>query len=303
MEELKTHIKVPDEFLRPHKELHNIFGDGIARVFSYDFSTANKCYENRVAAVSLVASVCYSNEKSLGSISLFDRLACESHSLPSSSFEFVPVLLNPRESSHALLLSQLDSNVRKYGEWIEDDKYLLTNYRALVYDCEKHVKDLTDENNINSIKKLYLEIYNTDAECKIIQKHFKVFQYKVDLPTMGQMVRHRVNWQVLSRRYVSGKKVPFEFYISDKMQNVVSNEGETSTTQLLELCVEHYFKAIADGVKAEDARRIIPQGAYTTFWGAYQPQQLENFFKLRLDSHAQKEIRLVAQAMQEMIKD
>ena len=33
-----------------------------------------------------------------------------------------------------------------------------------------------------------------------------------------------------------------------------------------------------------------------------QPKQLDNFFKLRLDSHAQKEIRLLAEAMKDMLE-
>lgn len=37
-----------------------------------------------------------------------------------------------------------------------------------------------------------------------------------------------------------------------------------------------------------------------TLSGAYQPNQLNNFFKLRLDKSAQYEIRLVAEAMKEL---
>ena len=33
------------------------------------------------------------------------------------------------------------------------------------------------------------------------------------------MVRHRISWQELSRRYVSGKRVTFEFYVSDKLKD------------------------------------------------------------------------------------
>ena len=47
---------------------------------------------------------------------------------------------------------------------------------------------------------------------------------------------------------------------------------------------------------------IIPQAAYTQIWGAFQPKQLENYFKLRLDKTAQWEIQKTAKAMQELIK-
>ena len=74
-----------------------------------------------------------------------------------------------------------------------------------------------------------------------------------------------------------------------------------STEKLIEMCIEHYYQALMQGVKPQEARRIIPQAAYTQIWGAFQPKQLENYFKLRLDESAQWEIRMVSKAMQELI--
>ena len=287
----------------------NIFNDGIAFVENWDFSRANLNNENRIHAITLIASICYQNPKALNSISLYDRLMCESSSLPSSSFEFVPVLLNPLKDEHKILLGNVNSNVRKFGEWVEDGKYLLTNYRALVYDCEERCEMFSDDETINEIKQQYLNTFNTEEECEIIKRHFVVLKNHIDLPTFGQYVRHRINWQVVSRRYVSGKKMPFEFYVSKKMKDIKSYHSiDTSETQLdtdnvINICLEHYFAALDAGVKPEEARRIIPQAAYTTAWCAMQPKQLENFLKLRLDSHAQKEIRLVAEAIQELLQN
>ena len=277
----------------------NIFNDGIAFVENWDFSRANLSNENRIHAITLIASICYQNPKALNSDSLYNRLMAESSGLPSSSFEFVPVLLNPLKEEHKVLLGNVNSNVRKFGEWVEDGKYLLTNYRAVIYDCEERCSLFTDEETINDIKNQYLNVFNTEEECKIIAKHFVVLKNHIDLPTFGQYVRHRINWQVVSRRYVSGKKMPFEFYISEKMKDV--NSGK-STQDVIDICLAHYFAALESGVKPEEARRIIPQAAYTTAWSAMKPKQLENFMKLRLDSHAQKEIRLVAEATQELLQ-
>ena len=41
----------------------NIFGDNIAFVEQYDFSTANTNEENRIKAITQVASICYQNPK------------------------------------------------------------------------------------------------------------------------------------------------------------------------------------------------------------------------------------------------
>ena len=284
----------------------NIFDDGIAFTEQWDFSRANLNEENRINAITKIASICYQNPKALNSDSLYNRLMAESMGLPSSSFEFVPVLFDYKILKNDFFyksdITIEDSYCLKYGEKIEDGKYLLTNFRAVIYDFEKYGLDLRD-------------FYNTKKECKIIKKHFKVFNYKVDFPTRSQMVRHRVNWQELSRRYVSGERVPFEFYISEKMKKVISKtnftissnnenidlEVNTTTSNLLRMCLEHYKKALEDGVKPQEARRIIPQAAYTQIWGAFQPTQYENFMKLRDDEvHAQWEIAQVAKAMREL---
>ena len=75
----------------------NIFGDDIAFVEQYDFSKANISEENRIKAITKVASICYQNPKAIGSESLYNRLLAESKGLPSSSAEFVPVLLTEEE--------------------------------------------------------------------------------------------------------------------------------------------------------------------------------------------------------------
>lgn len=272
----------------------NIFGDNIAYVESYDFSKANMSNENRMKTITQVASICYQNPKAFGSESLYNRLAAESHSLPSSSFEFVPMLFNYEEVYHiyAKKCGIESTNIMKYGEVIihDNEEYLLTNFRAVVYDYENDGSDLRNH-------------FNTEAECAIIAKYFKVFKMKIDMPTFGQAVRHRVNWQVLSRRYVSGTRVPFDFYIAEQMKKVSSipesfnTEQNLSTDNIIEACLSHYKAALDAGVKPQVARGIIPQCAYTIAWCAMQPKQYDSFIKLRADSYAQWEINQLANAM------
>ena len=279
----------------------NIFGDNIAFVENWDFSRANLNEENRILAITQVASICYQNPKALGSESLYNRLAAESMGLPSSSFEFVPVLLNIGEIEDEEFISEsAKSNMKifKHSEIICDNEcyYLLTNYRALVYDVENKF-----------ISKKWLKRFNTQEECNIINEHFKVFLFKVDLPTRSQMVRHRVSWQELSRRYVSGDRVPFEYYVSNKMKFISIHKDDESdihfdSDDFHRICEERYYQALEKGVKPQEARRVIPQTAYTQMWGAFMPKQLDNYLKLRLDKHSQWEIQQTAIAMQELIK-
>ena len=274
-----THVTVSEDLL---PLVGNITND-ICSVDHYDFALANSSYEARVQAVTKVASICYGNPKALGSISLFDRLQAEAAGLPSSSYEFVPVLITKEQFAAKDLKA-----CWKFGEQVGD--YLLTNLRALI-------ADVGPEESLN-----YLN--TTPEEIQIIKDNFKVFLFNVDLATRAQMVRHRCSWQELSRRYVSGKKQPFEFYISEKMKGLeheCSNFGRYSTEFIIQTCIDHYNYAIATGVKPEEARRILPQAMKTTIWGAFQPAQLANFFTLRLDKSAQREIRTVAEAMKELI--
>lgn len=282
-----SHIEKTDEIMPVCISSINNVLDGIAgKVEYWDFSKGNSSYEARVAHVTQVASVCYQNPKGLLSISLFNRLQAESGGLPSSSYEFCPVLITKQQFADVDL-----KHCWKFGEQIGN--YLLTNLRALIEDVGEEAS---------------LAYFNTDpAEQQIIRDNFKVFLFNVDLSTRAQMVRHRVSWQELSRRYVSGKKQPFEFYISEKIKSTISvndivGADEDFTTQkVIDICLTHYYAALDSGVKPEEARRILPQAMMTQIWGAFQPSQLDNWFKLRLKPQAQLEIRCVAQAMQELI--
>ena len=277
-----SHVTVSEDLL---PLVGNMTND-ICSVDHYDFSLANSSYEARVQAVTKVASICYGNPKALGSISLFDRLQAEAAGLPSSSYEMCPILLTKEQFAARDLKA-----CWKFGEQVGD--YLLTNLRALI-------SDVGPEESLN-----YLN--TAPEEIQIIKDNFKVFLFNVDLATRAQMVRHRCSWQELSRRYVSGKKQPFEFYISEKMKGVISEHFDDEsnfffdTKDVVRICLEHYDEAIAAGVKPEEARRILPQAMKTTIWGAFQPAQLANFFTLRLDKSAQREIRTVAEAMKELI--
>ncbi len=171
----------------------NILNDNLAYIEYHDFSGANVDDEARINVVTQVASICYDNPKVLGSKSLFDRLEAESAALPSSSFEFIPMLFMYDTLEEVIVYDSkgkyniTDTNMLKYGMKIEIDyvTYLLTNYRAVVYDFEKLGLD-------------YRGMYNvSEYDQSIIREYFKVFLIYIDMPTRSQLVRHRVNLQEL----------------------------------------------------------------------------------------------------------
>ena len=282
------------------RENNNVFGDNIAFIQEYDFSKANSSHQARLNAVTAVASICYQAPDKIGSESLYDRLANEDIGIPSSSFAFIPVLI--RESTNAEMffkeiidtIPQPDSSV--FGEVFDynGERILLTNLRALLQDLGW----TTDYKKAQELSEKYFN--TTDEDIAIIKKFYKVYKVKIDIATSKQWNRHNYHLQELSRRYVSGKKVPFDFYIDEKMQKIKSvNDiteytGNYTTQEVIDICMNHYYSALEQGVKPQDARRIIPQGAYTEIWTGMMPRVLDNMLKLRTKPKTQWEFRQLA---------
>jgi len=266
----------------------------------WDFSEANTSHEARVQAVSAVASVCYGNNSLDPKFKLYDKLARESIGLPSSSFEFVPVLLDM--SRHLLIndtwkkfdLDDIPNTVR-YGQYINNNTFIITNLRALMYDLEK-IKQYEDGELWDPDNKIW---YNTsEKEINIIKNNFFTFRIKATIRDFRQHVRHRrAAYQELSRRYTTGQKVPIEFRIKAAVEEKVPG-----TVAHLVKSKELYEKILKEGFKSEDARDVIPVSMYSTIWTSYYPDGLENYLKLRTKSSAQKEIRMIANSMENMIK-
>ena len=286
------------------RENNNVFGDNLAFIKEYDFSKANSSHEARLNAVTFIASVCYQAPDKIGSGGLYDRLANEDIGIPSSSFAFIPVLI--RESTNAGMflkevvdtIPQPDSSV--FGEVFDyrGERLLLTNLRALL-------QDLGWTTDFKKAQELSEKYFNTSEEdIEIIKKFYKVYKVKMDIATSKQWNRHNFHLQELSRRYVSGKKVPFDFYVDEKLQKVGSKNywelnGDDgyeayTTEEIIKLCMNHYYSALEQGVKPQDARRIIPQGAYTEIWTGMMPRVYENMLKLRTKPKTQWEFRQLA---------
>lgn len=285
--------------------------DDIGYVEQFDFSTANSSYEKRVEAVQMVASICYNSRLKEGSDRLFRTLGTESMGLPSSSYEFVPVLLSvtdvikitdslPTAATRVVVDKNIthtdnmySSACERYGEWIKDRhdvSYLLTNLRALIADAG-NASDL---------------FYNSDEHhIELIREHFKVFKTKIPLFVARQFMRHRTIWQELSRRYVSGKKLPFEVYVSPKLSAIHNKIYGTSDNLIMgyHMAIREYNALIESGAKPEDARQILPQCIYTNIWSAWLPRDLKGMLELRTHNTAQDEIILLANAIQSMTKD
>jgi thymidylate synthase (FAD) len=143
-----------------------------------------------------------------------------------------------------------------------------------------------------------------------------VFQFHVKLPIFvaRQWMRHRVaSYNEVSARYTEVQEefyVPAEFRVQDKINRQGSvKSGALDNKQLLEIYVKSldesyaaYRRLLESGVAREMARMVLPVAQYTQFHWTVNARSLMNFLSLRMDSHAQSEIREYAGAIAEIFK-
>ena len=114
-----------------------------------------------------------------------------------------------------------------------------------------------------------------------------------------QHVRHRIaSFAQVSQRYVD--EYGFNYVMPPSIKDNVKAE------EIFIECMEHIQSAYDElttlGIKKEDARFVLPNACTTKFAVTMNFRELRSFFKLRRDSHAQWEIREVANKMLEIVK-
>jgi thymidylate synthase (FAD) len=146
------------------------------------------------------------------------------------------------------------------------------------------------------------------------------FKFHVKLPIFvaRQWIRHRTaNVNEYSGRYSEMKD---EFYMPDleqiRTQNQVNRQGRSDIRLPLEEAqkikdmldktqkklYEEYQTFLGQDIARELARINLPLSTYTEWYWKIDLHNLLHFLKLRLDEHAQYEIRVYANKMAELIK-
>jgi len=125
-------------------------------------------------------------------------------------------------------------------------------------------------------------------------KHFSVFEHAsatfyikgISLNCSHQFVRHRLfSYLQKSRRYCADDP---NFIIPDSLKN------NKDVEDLFKKSLNLYNNLIANGIEPEDARFILPTATETELIVTGNFREFMHFLKLRLDKHAQWEIREVA---------
>ena len=116
---------------------------------------------------------------------------------------------------------------------------------------------------------------------------------------LARLTRHRVGtrFAVESQRYVSQSNMEYATPLT-----IRNSEHILQYHALMDAVAEFYDELIESGIPKEDARFILPGAVTTSFRVTFNFRALRHFFELRLDSHAQWEIRKLALIMLKQIK-
>jgi thymidylate synthase (FAD) len=162
----------------------------------------------------------------------------------------------------------------------------------------KWVKKSTDENLID-----YLVRNEHSSPLEFAEF---IFHVKVPIFVARQMFRHRTaSISEVSARYT---KVEDEYYHPQWRMQSKSNRQCSAEEVILDVNMDKeyedlqkqsyatYEKILAKGVSREVARSCLPVAYYTQFYWKQDLRNLLHFIRLRMDYHAQYEVRVVAEA-------
>ncbi len=141
------------------------------------------------------------------------------------------------------------------------------------------------------------------------------FYMKMPIFVARQLVRHRTaSINEVSYRYVTAAR---EFYIPaiDRMQKAPQKNKQGSSDEVVDhpqacadlmsqscnLSFDAYQALLDQGLAPELARAVLPVSTYTEWYWQCDLHNTLGMLKLRLDAHAQYEIRVYAEAMLKLI--
>lgn len=108
---------------------------------------------------------------------------------------------------------------------------------------------------------------------------------------LAQLTRHRLaSYTVESQRYVDYTKEPLR-YILPKAIELKGPEAVEIFDDFMKTCANKYAELIEMGFKPEDARSVLPQATACDLVFTMNARELRHACDLRIDSHAQDEIR------------
>jgi thymidylate synthase (FAD) len=186
----------------------------------------------------------------------------------------------------------------KESEWKEEVQDIIHDEFGTHYKTIKQLKQ-SDIKLINYLAKH--NHFTPFTHCVITMREI------VPIFVARQRFKHTVGftYNEVSRRYVSDTPDIFEFeYLRPAAENLKQgsiDEKHHSSDYWIKRykhaanrCLSIYEQMIKDGVAPEQARAILPQGSYTSYYVTGSLAAWARAYKLRIDGHAQKEIQDLA---------
>ena len=174
------------------------------------------------------------------------------------------------------------------------------NAERLIESCGRTCYESYDKVTEDSHKKLIRHLIKSG--------HTSVFEHacvtfritNVSRSFSHQLVRHRMaSPSQKSQRYV--KENDFEYVLPPSIE---ANPKAMAKYELGMMYIDSlYNDLVAEGIRKEDARYVLPNACTTTIDMTFNFRSLFNVFHLRGDKHAQWEIRKVAMDMLTLVKE
>lgn len=112
---------------------------------------------------------------------------------------------------------------------------------------------------------------------------------------LAQITRHRLfSFSVKSQRYCKMDGTE-DIVVPKDIADV--DEFAAEFDKAYNHCLAVYGRLVESGVKAEDARYILPGCCTTDIYATANMREVDHFFEVRTDPHAQWEIRALANEM------
>jgi thymidylate synthase (FAD) len=203
------------------------------------------------------------------------------------------------------------SYIQHYGS----DRMILNSAKV---SYGKEIEEIKDK-DVKLIKYLLDNHHSSPLEsCGV------TFKFTVPMFIKQQHARHRTwKWWAaneISRRYTSeniqfympqvyrkphekDKQASVEDWFHPDMKNYSNQSANDLIAQHVKNSLSLYEALLSSEVAREMARMVLPQNLYTEYYGTCNLNNLLHFLTLRNSEHSQWEIRVVAQAVEEILTD
>ena len=209
----------------------------------------------------------------------------------------------------------------------EDARFVLDNNEGWISLIRRSGEEIDIVNaarvSFGKLKTTFDEKDKVLLDFLIQEKHFAPLEHitlsflvHCPLYVRGQWHRHRTfSYNEISRRYT---QVDMEFYAPQKFRkqstdnkqasednefvgSLEANSANLIMKQANEQALQHYNYLLHIGVCREQARGVLPQNMMTTFYCTGNLRNVLHFLGLRMDKHAQWEIRQYANEMHDIL--